>query len=323
MTEASHLTPAAPNSTHLTVDAGHSGRLDKFLAKKLNGEFSRERLKQLITDGHVTVNQKTVTKASFSLAESDNVSVNLPENEALNIEAEDIPLDVIYEDNDLLVIVKPSGMLTHPTGSQQSGTLVNALLHYCTGSLSGINGTERPGIVHRLDRQTSGLLMVAKNDKAHRGLAQQLEDRTASREYLAIAQGEITEETGTISAGISRHPKVRNKMRIDPDGRRAVTHWQVVERLNRFTLVRLKLETGRTHQIRLHLAHIKHPILGDPQYGSGMINLMQLPPPLRDYGQFLQAVALKFEHPISGQSMSFSQPLSSEFESMLDLLRKD
>lgn len=285
-------------------------RLDKLLASELEDyALSRERLQALIKEGRVTVNQKPSTKPSLRLKDGDTLCVEIPEAQPIALEAEAIPLDVIYEDPALLVVNKPSGMLTHPTGRERHGTLVNALLAHCGSSLSGINGMIRPGIVHRLDRETSGLLMVAKTDAAHFHLSAQLKEKTARRDYRAIAQGQFTENQGTVNAPIGRNPKNRDKMAIIQDGRAAVTHWQVLERIgDKYALLQLSLETGRTHQIRVHMSHIGHPLLGDPLYGSGIDKVIKL----KTQGQLLQAFRLSFTHPLSEERLTFEIPQEPE-----------
>ena len=296
-------------------------RLDKFLATELApASLSRERIQTLIDECAVSRNGKPVTKASQRLKEGDALSVLVPEARPIALTPEAIPLDVVYEDDWLLVVNKPAGMLTHPSGAEQSGTLVNALLHHCGESLSGINGLIRPGIVHRLDRDTAGLLMVAKTDAAHHHLSAQLKAKTARREYAAIAQGRFPEASGTIDAPIGRNPKHRDKMAVIPDGRPAVTHWEVTERIgDKFALLRLRLETGRTHQIRVHLSNIAHPILGDALYGSGLEKNLAL----KIRGQLLQAVRLAFAHPKDEQPMAFEIPLNKTMTAAWAWLQRD
>lgn len=286
----------------LVSEEDQGERLDKLLASELEDfALSRERLQSLIKEGRVRVNDQLVNKPAFRLKEGDQLTVKIPEAQPIALPAESISLDVIYEDPMLLVVNKPSGMLTHPTGRERTGTLVNALLAHCGKSLSGINGQIRPGIVHRLDRETSGLLMVAKTDAAHFHLSAQLKDKSARRDYQAIVQGCFVKETGTVDAPIGRNPKQRDKMAVLPDGRPAITHWQVKERLgDKFALLQLSLETGRTHQIRVHMSHIGHPIFGDPLYGSGIEKVLKLKPE----GQCLQAFRLSFIHP-GGERMTF------------------
>lgn len=285
-------------------------RLDKLLAAELEvWHLSRERIQSLIKDGQITSNQIKVYKPSLRLKEGDLLEITIPEARPIALKAEKIPLEVVFEDTSLLVVNKPSGMLTHPTGKEQTGTLVNALLAHCAGSLSGINGEIRPGIVHRLDRDTSGLLMVAKTDAAHLFLSAQLKDKTARRDYRAIVQGRFLQDTGTVAAPIGRNPKHRDKMAIIPTGRDAVTHWRVLERLNdKFALVELSLETGRTHQIRVHMSSIGHPLVGDPLYGSGLEHALKV----KMQGQLLQAYRLNFVHPDSKDRMTFEIPQDPE-----------
>jgi 23S rRNA pseudouridine1911/1915/1917 synthase len=304
--------------TLLVGEESQGERLDKFLAQELE-EFtlSRERIQSLIKDGLVDVNGQGDAKASLRLKDGDTVSLTIPEAQPIPLEPEDIPLEVIYEDPALLVVNKPGGMLTHPTGRERHGTLVNALLHHCGNSLSGINGLIRPGIVHRLDRDTSGLLMVAKTDRAHMHLSAQLKEKTARRDYRAIVQGKFTENKGTVNAPIGRNPKNRDKMAVVPDGRQAVTHWRVEERLDdKYALMDLSLETGRTHQIRVHMSHIGRPLLGDPLYGSGVENILKL----KTQGQLLQAYRLSFTHPETGERLTFEIPQDPEITRVWQVL---
>jgi 23S rRNA pseudouridine1911/1915/1917 synthase len=300
--------------------SGESYRLDRVLTELLEGAFSRQRIQALIKEGTVSVNGTVQPKVAFVLSEGDSLQLHLPAPVPLELAPEEIPLPIVFEDDHVLVVNKPAGMLTHPSGHELSGTLVNALLHHCRGKLSGINGVLRPGIVHRLDRDTSGLLMVAKTDIAHQSLTDQLRFRTAGRRYWAIAQGEFKETSGTIETFIGRDPKHRQKMRIckPEEGRSAITHWEAIESIHaRYTLVRLTLETGRTHQIRVHLSSVGHPILGDAQYGNGL----HLKLNLKTTGQLLQAYSLKFTHPVSQQAMAFEIPMEPEMESVLAMLR--
>lgn len=314
-------TPASSVTTihRLIVTEENQGeRLDKLLALELE-EFalSRERIQSLIKDGLVTVNQKAETKPSLRLKEGDSLHVAIPEAKPIALEPESIPLDIVYEDAALLVVNKPSGMLTHPTGRERHGTLVNALLAHCGSSLSGINGMIRPGIVHRLDRETSGLLMVAKTDAAHFHLSAQLKEKSARRDYQAIAQGHFKTDQGTVNAPIGRNPKNRDKMAVIEDGRAAVTHWKVRERLgDKYALLELSLETGRTHQIRVHMSHIGHPLLGDPLYGSGIDKVIKL----KTQGQLLQAFRLSFTHPCTAERLTFEIPQDPEITRVWDWL---
>lgn len=284
-------------------------RLDRVLAESLP-QYSREYLKSLILEKRVDSNTQPLQKPAYRVTEGQEIHVHVPPSKPLHLEAEDLAVPVLYEDSDLMVVNKPSGMLTHPTGKEHHGTLVNALLHHCRGQLSGINGVERPGIVHRLDRETSGLLMIAKTDLAHRSLQQQLQERTAKRCYRAIAQGLMPTITGTVNAPIDRNPKKRDKMGVILGGREAITHWEVMDTLSdKFSILKLSLETGRTHQIRVHLAHIGHPIFGDPLYGTGLEQKLRFDP----HGQILQAYQLLFQHPLSGETLSFEIPPDDKF----------
>lgn len=298
----------------LVGEEAEGERLDKFLAEETEAHLSRERLKRLVRDGQVRVNGQPQSKASLRLKEGDEVLLAVPDAVPMSLPATGIPLEIVFEDTDLLVVNKPVGMLTHPTGRMQTDTLVNALLAHCGISLSGINGVLRPGIVHRLDRDTSGLLVVAKSDRAHLSLSAQLKEKSARREYRAIAQGKFPKNEGTVDAPIDRNPKQRDKMMIDPAGRPAVTHWRVTDRVfDKFARLELRLETGRTHQIRLHMAHIGHPLVGDPLYGSGIDKVLNLQS-LHIRGQLLQAFRLSFRHPATEESVCFEIPVSPEIE---------
>ncbi len=287
-------------------------RLDSFLGRELP-ELTRSAAQRLIEDGRVTVDGKTVSK-SAKLSGGETVAVELPEPETANAAAQNIPLDVVYEDADVIVVNKPAGMVVHPAPGHPDGTLVNALLFHCGDSLSGIGGALRPGIVHRIDRDTSGLIIAAKNDAAHQSLAAQLQDHSLARTYEAIVVGGLREDAGTVDAPIGRHFSDRKKMAVTQKGRPAVTHWEVLERFPGFTHVRCRLETGRTHQIRVHMAYLGHPIWGDTVYGA------KKPAPGLT-GQCLQAVGLRFVHPVTGKPVELSCPLDAEFQKMLQKLR--
>ncbi|MEW6182440.1 MAG: RluA family pseudouridine synthase [Bacillota bacterium] len=296
----------------LVVEEDDAGvRLDRYLAYQLS-DFSRSRIQHLIGDGQVLVNARSA-RPSYCVRTADEIRVNLPPPEAPAIEPEPIPLDVAYEDNDLLVVTKPRGMVVHPGAGHLRGTLVNALLYHCS-NLSGINGVLRPGIVHRLDKDTSGLLMVAKNDTAHLALSAQLKERRVLREYVALAYGRLKEDAGTINAPIGRHQRDRQRMAVTPKGRPAVTHFVVIERFSGYTYLRLHLETGRTHQIRVHLAFMGHPVVGDLKYGRAQ-------PHLGLSGQFLHAGVLGFEHPVSNEFLRFEASLPAELEAVLNKCR--
>jgi 23S rRNA pseudouridine1911/1915/1917 synthase len=283
-------------------------RIDLYLSQQLN-HLSRNYIQKLISEEAVTLNHVTLTSKKAKVAAGDLIVINLKEPERLNIKAESIPLEIVYEDDDLIVVNKPQGMVVHPAPGHYTGTLVNALM-YNVERLSNINGTIRPGIVHRIDKDTSGLLMVAKNNVAHAFLAEQLKEKTAQREYYAIVNGVVKEEEGTVDAPLGRHPTDRKRIAIVSDGRRAVTHFKVLERFRYHTLLKLKLETGRTHQIRVHMASLGHPILGDPVYGVKQEKI-------KHDGQALHAKTLGFLHPTSGEWLSFDSELPEYFEILL------
>ena len=288
-------------------------RLDAFLASSLDG-LTRSQATRLIESGEVAVNERAVSK-SYKLAGGEDIAVTLPEPEPVEAVPQDIPLDVVYEDADVIVVNKPSGMVVHPAPGHPDGTLVNALLYHCAGTLSGVGGALRPGIVHRIDRDTSGLIIAAKNDAAHQYLSAQLADHTLARTYECIVVGKLREDRGTVDAPIARHPTDRKRMAVVAGGREAVTHWEVIARYPGYTHVRCRLETGRTHQIRVHMAYIGHPILGDTVYGA-----KKEVPGLT--GQCLHAVGLRFLHPRTHEVVELSCPLPEEFTRMLQKIRK-
>lgn len=292
----------------LTVDAALTGRIDKVLGHHLK-QFSRSQIQKWVTDGNVTVNGQPV-KPKYKLAVGDQVVVSPEAPQKIDLEPENIPLDIVYEDDDVLVVNKSQGMVVHPAPGHPNHTLVNALLYH--SPLSTINGEFRPGIVHRIDKDTSGLLMVAKNDMAHRSLAAQLKAKTNQREYVALVHGVIKQEAGTIDAPIGRSRKDRKKQAIVSDGRHAVTHFKVLKRYRHYTLVSCRLETGRTHQIRVHMKSIGHPLAGDPLYGPRKT--------LPGKGQYLHARELGFKHPRTGKQLLFTAPLPDYFQRMLDHL---
>ena len=298
---------------NIAVKTDDNPRIDKYLTDKLN-DFTRNNICRLIDDGNVTVNGKSV-KSNYKPRFNDEIVVVVPEPVTLDVKAEDIPLDIIYEDDDVLVINKPQGMVVHPACGNYEGTLVNALLSYCKDSLSEINGVIRPGIVHRIDKDTSGLLLVAKNNKAHLSLAEQIKEHSALREYLALTIGEVKED-GTVNAPIGRSEKDRKKMAITyKNSREAVTHYYIEEKYEGYTLLRCKLETGRTHQIRVHLASIGKPILGDMVYGPKKQKFSL-------NGQMLHAYKISFNHPSTNERMEFSCKLPTYFENILLKLTK-
>ena len=309
----------------ITFEAEISGeRIDAYAADYLSFEntdaeeqgyrsFSRSSVQKLIEDGGLTVNGLPC-KTKYKVKAGDVIEVVLPETEEISTEPENIPLDVVYEDSDIIVINKPRGMVVHPAAGNYTGTLVNALLYHCK-DLSDINGVRRPGIVHRIDKDTTGLIAVAKNNAAHLSLAEQLKDHSMSRVYFAVAEGYISENSGTVNAPIGRHDIDRKKMAVNlKNGKSAVTHFEVLERIGGCTLVKCRLETGRTHQIRVHMAYIGHPVAGDPVYGYKNNRGMN--------GQALHAGMLTLEHPSSKELVTFEAPLPTDFENLLRELRK-
>lgn len=293
-----------------TVVEMQNGRLDK-ACSEIFSDYSRSQIKQLLDGGNITVNGKT-EKAKYKVKSGDVIRLEEPETKTLELRPENIPLDIVYEDDDVIVINKPQGMVVHPAPGHDEHTLVNALLYHCP--LSTINGTFRPGIVHRIDKDTSGLLMVAKNDKAHQSLAKQLKDKTNIREYVALVHGRIAEDEGTINAPIGRSLKDRKKQAVVKDGRNAVTHFEVLKRYRDYTFVKCILETGRTHQIRVHMKYIGHPLVGDPLYGPKKT--------IKGNGQFLHAGKLGFVHPTTGKLLIFEAPLPKIFQECLEKLDK-
>lgn len=296
-------------------------RVDAFVAD--NTELSRSAAAKLIESGDITVCGASVSKKHL-LSIGDTVEIELPEPEESGIEPEDIPLSVIYEDSDIIVINKPSGMVVHPAPGNYTGTLVNALLYHARDSLSGIGGVMRPGIVHRIDKDTSGLLVVAKNDPSHKALSEQLEYHGIVREYHALVRGGFKCDTGTVNYPIGRHPVDRKRMAVltgaDAHAKEAVTHYEVLERFSDITYLKLKLETGRTHQIRVHMSYLGHPLLGDEVYGGGKSRFEKQHASLFD-GQMLHAARLSFIHPTSGERVEFTAPLPDNFKRALELLR--
>ena len=287
-------------------------RIDVFAAENYE-ELSRSGLKKIIDAGGVTVNNKTV-KANYKLRTGDIVTMNIPESVPLEIIPQNIPLDILYEDDDVIVINKPQGMVVHPAPGHYTDTLVNALLYHCGDSLSGINGIMRPGIVHRIDMDTSGVIMAAKNNNAHRSLALQLAEHSITRKYNAIVYNNIKEDEGTIDKPLGRNPSDRKKMAVVPGGRRAVTHYRVLDRNGKFTYIEAQLETGRTHQIRVHMTYAGHPLLGDSVYGPKK-------QPFNLKGQVLHARVLGFVHPVTGEYMEFESPLPEYFQKLLERCR--
>ena len=296
----------------LTAATEHAGvRLDAFLSA--DGALTRSQAARLITEGRVRVNGKPAAK-SARLSGGETVTVDVPQLRETALPPQNIPLDVVYEDDDVIVVNKPTGLVVHPAPGHPDGTLVNALLHHCGDSLSGIGGEKRPGIVHRIDRDTSGLIIAAKNDAAHLALSAQLKDHSLSRTYECLVTGNMKQDSGTVDAPIGRSSADRKKMAVVPTGRRAVTHWEVIARYPGVTHLRCRLETGRTHQIRVHMAYIGHPILGDTVYGA------KKPVPGLT-GQCLHATGLRFVHPRTGEPVELHCPLPPEFTAMLQKLQ--
>ncbi len=288
-------------------------RLDKYLAEQFP-EQTRSYLQKLIKDGEVLVNGRAV-KTGYQLSKGDEVSVNIPEPKELDVEPQKMDLDIVYEDEDVILINKPKGMVVHPAPGHTTDTLVNGLLYYCKDNLSGINGVARPGIVHRIDRNTTGILIVCKNDMAHNSIAAQLKEHSINRRYRALVHGNLKEDKGTVEGPIGRHPVDRKKMAINErNGKPAVTHYTVLERFGNYTLIECVLETGRTHQIRVHMTSIGHPLVGDEVYGPAKS-------PFKLQGQCLHAMVFGFVHPRTGEYMEFSAELPEYFEELLRKLR--
>lgn len=298
-----------------TVENQDGERIDRYLSEEL-ADRSRSYIQKLIKENHVTVNQKPV-KANYRLSLGDRVEIDLPEAKEPDIRPEDIPLDILYEDKDIIIVNKPKQMVVHPAPGHYSQTLVNALMYHCGFELSGINGTMRPGIVHRIDMDTTGSLVACKNDMAHQSLSKQLKEHSIRRIYVAIVHGNIKEEDGTVNAPIGRHPTERKKMSIHSrNGREAITHYQVLERFGNYTYIQCELETGRTHQIRVHMASLGHPLLGDMVYGPKKCPFPHL------QGQTLHARTLGIIHPRTGEYLEVNAPLPAYFIELLDKLRK-
>lgn len=287
-------------------------RIDKFISEQCE-ELSRSYIQKLLKSGEVYVGQKAV-KPSYKVTEGDFISFEVPEAVELEIVPEDIPLEIVYEDHDVILVNKPKGMVVHPAAGHYSGTLVNALMFHCKDDLSGINGVLRPGIVHRIDMDTTGILIVCKNDLSHTSIAEQLKEHSITRRYQAIVHGVLKDDEGTIDAPVGRHPQDRKKMCINhQNGKHAVTHYRVLNRFKNFTHIECRLETGRTHQIRVHMASLNHPLLGDAVYGPAKC-------PYKLQGQTLHAGILGFVHPRSGEYMEFAASLPEYFQKLLNIL---
>ena len=292
-------------------DNNQKKRLDSYIAEELE-DLSRTTVKRLIDEEKILVNGKK-QKSSYKPEIGDVISIDMPEAREIKLEAQNIPVPVIYEDNDIIVVNKPKGMVVHPANGNPDGTLVNAILAMCKNSLSGIGGEIRPGIVHRLDKDTSGLLIVAKNDTAHIKMSKQIQDRKVTKKYIALVKGVIAENEATIDLPIARSTKDRKKMGVDPNGKNAITHFKVLKRYDKYTLLELKIDTGRTHQIRVHMSYIGHPVVGDSVYSNGK-NEFDIE------GQMLHARYLEFKHPITGEELKLEAPIPEYFESILKKL---
>ena len=292
-------------------DNNQKKRLDSYIVEELE-DLSRTTVKRLIDEEKILVNGKK-QKSSYKPEIGDLISIDMPKAHEIKLEAQDIPVPVIYEDNDIIVVNKPKGMVVHPANGNPDGTLVNAILAMCKDSLSGIGGEIRPGIVHRLDKDTSGLLIVAKNDIAHIKMSKQIQDRKVTKKYIALVKGVIAENEATIDLPIARSTKDRKKMGVDPNGKNAITHFKVLKRYDKYTLLELKIDTGRTHQIRVHMSYIGHPIVGDSVYSNGK-NEFDIE------GQMLHARYLEFKHPITGEELKLEAPIPEYFESILKKL---
>ncbi len=288
-------------------------RLDSYIAD-VETKLSRTTIKRLIDEGKILVNNKN-EKASYKPVACDKIQIEIPEAHTIELKPQDIPVPVIYEDNDIIVVNKPKGMVVHPANGNPDGTLVNAILAMCKESLSGIGGKIRPGIVHRLDKDTSGLLIVAKNDLAHMNMSKQIQKRLVTKKYIALVRGNVEENEATIDLPIARSAKDRKKMAVDKNGKNAVTHFKVLKRYGKYTLLELKIDTGRTHQIRVHMAYIGHPVVGDNVYSNGKNEFAV-------EGQMLHAKYLKFSHPVTGKELELEAPLPEYFEKVLKQLDK-
>lgn len=288
-------------------------RIDKCISNYLES-LSRSYIQKIIKDGKAYVND-AVVKANYKVKVDDKVQFEIPDCEEPDIPPQDIPLDILYEDKDILIVNKPKAMVVHPAPGHYEGTLVNAIMFHCKDELSGINGVLRPGIVHRIDKDTTGSIIICKNDEAHRKIAQQLKEHSITRKYRAIVYGRIMEEEGTVNAPIGRHPTDRKKMAInEKNGKPAVTHYKVLERFDKYTYIECQLETGRTHQIRVHMTSIGHPLLGDEVYGNAKC-------PFKLEGQTLHAMTIGFIHPTTGEYVEYEAPLPEYFEHLLQILR--
>ncbi len=300
--------------TFLIDKENESTRIDSVLSLLLP-ETSRSFIQKLIESGALSLNGEVMTSKKYKVCAGDMVKILIPPPEKLSVEPENIPLDIVYEDRDVLVVNKPKGMVVHPAAGNYTGTLVNAVMYHCGDRLSSINGVIRPGIVHRIDKDTSGLLMIAKNDAAHESLSKQLAEHSITRRYKALVYNNFTQDCGTVDAPLGRDQRNRLKRAVtDQNSKRAVTHWRVMQRFGNHTLIEARLETGRTHQIRVHMAYIKHPLVGDRVYGPAKQSLAK-------DGHMLHAEVLGFVHPKTGEYMEFFQPLPAEFQDLIERLQ--
>ena len=301
------------NNTIVIIAQESADRIDALLAQNVPG-LTRSAAQRLLDAGAVSVDGRTVKK-NYKCSAGERIELSLPETQETELSPQDIPLDIVYEDEDVVVVNKPRGMVVHPAPGHPDGTLVNALMHHCGDSLSGVGGEKRPGIVHRIDKDTSGLLIAAKNDNAHLKLSAQLSDRSLSRVYEAVVRGSFREDRGTVDAPVGRHPTDRKKMAVtDKNSRAAVTHWEVIARYRGYTHIRCRLETGRTHQIRVHMEYLGYPLVGDPKYSP-------MKTPFSIQGQALHSQTLEFTHPRTGERLSFEAPLPEDMHKIVTRLR--
>lgn len=297
----------------IIVDENDNVRLDSYISSR-DSDLSRGTIQRLLEEGNIVVNGNS-KKNSYKVKNGDIIQITIPEIKDTKIEAQDIPVEIVYEDSDIIVVNKPKGMVVHPANGNPDGTLVNAIMNICKDSLSGIGGEKRPGIVHRLDKDTSGLLIVAKNDKAHISMSEQIKDRKVNKKYIALVRGIIQEDEATISMPIARSKKDRKKMAVDKDGKEAITHFKVLKRYDKYTLIELKIDTGRTHQIRVHMAEIGHPVIGDEVYSNGKNEFSVR-------GQMLHARSLEFQHPINNKKMYLEAEIPQYFKDVINICDK-
>ena len=296
----------------IIVDELDNVRLDSYISAK-EENLSRQAIQRLLEENNITVNN-VIKKSSYKVKKGDIIKINIPEVKETKLVAQDIPIEIVYEDSDIIVVNKPKGLVVHPANGNPDGTLVNAVMNICKDSLSGIGGEKRPGIVHRLDKDTSGLIIIAKNDKAHINMSEQIKNRLVNKKYIALVRGIIPEDEATINMPIARSKKDRKKMAVDKDGKEAVTHFKVIKRYDKYTLVEVKIDTGRTHQIRVHMAEIGFPVIGDEVYSNGKNEF-------NVKGQMLHAKSLDFKHPITGKKMHLEADLPQYFKDILDKLK--